>query len=264
MKKFSFTILFILFMTSSLVGGDLVLNKGKGFEIVEKVHIKDDGFGDFITDLRMVLRNKHGQESIREMRVKVLEVEDDGDKNLIIFDTPKDVKGIAFLSFTHKTKNDDQWIYLPALKRVKRISSHNKSGSFMGSEVAYEDISSLEIEKYTYKWIKDEDYEGEKCFVVEYYPVDKKNSGYTRQVTWIHQIDYYVLKVDYYDRKDTLLKTCTFSGYHKYIEKHWRPDRMSMVNHQNGKSTELIWKNYKFQTGLKDSDFTRNSIMRAK
>ncbi|OVE74362.1 outer membrane lipoprotein-sorting protein, partial [bacterium B13(2017)] len=172
------------------------------------------------------------------------------------------VKGTAFLTFTHKAKDDDQWLYLPALKRVKRISSSNKSGSFMGSEFAYEDFASQEIEKYTYKWIRDEVFEGKECFVIEYYPVDKKNSGYTRQITWVDKSEYRVWKVEYFDRKNSHLKTLRINGYQKYLDKFWRANEMNMVNHQNGKSTQLVFSNYKFQTGLKDKDFTKNSLKR--
>ena len=132
--------------------------------------------------MQMILKNRHGQASERIIRMKSLEVQDDGDKSLSIFDDPKDVKGTAFLNYIHKTDDDDQWLYLPALKRVKRISSRNKAGSFMGSEFACEDFSSQEVEKYTYKWIRDEIYNDSDCYVVEFYPVDQKNSGYTRIV----------------------------------------------------------------------------------
>ena len=134
----------------------------------------------------------------------------------------------------------------------------------MGSEFAYEDISSQEVEKYTYKWLRDEVYDGQKCFVVEYYPVDKKNSGYTRQVTWLDKDEYRVLKVEYFDRKKSHLKTLTSTGYQKYLDKYWRANEMFMVNLQTGKSTKLIWSNYKFQTGLTDKDFNKNSLKRAR
>ncbi len=134
----------------------------------------------------------------------------------------------------------------------------------MGSEFAYEDFASQEVEKYDYKWIKDETYEDQPCFIVEYYPKDQKNSGYTRQVTWIEKKEYKVMKIKYFDRKDSHLKTLTFNGYKKYLDKHWRADEMLMVNHQNGKSTQLHLNNYKFKTGLRDRDFNKNSLKRAK
>ena len=236
----------------------------KGLSIAKEADVRNNGFNDVTAKMTMTLRNKHGQESVRKIRVKTLEVPGDGDKSLSIFDNPRDVKGTAFLNYTHKTGDDDQWLYLPALKRVKRISSRNKSGSFMGSEFAYEDIASQEVEKYIYKWVRDEAYEGQDCFVVEYYPVDRKNSGYTRQVTWLDKKEYRSLRVEYYDRKNAHLKTLTFTGYKKYLDKYWRADEMNMVNHQNGKSTRLVWSDYKFRTGLTDKDFSKNSLKRAR
>jgi hypothetical protein len=236
----------------------------KGLAIAREADRRDRGFGDNTAEMLMILKNKHGQESKRELRVRTLEVDGDGDKSLTIFDTPRDVSGTAFLTFTHKVGDDDQWLYLPALKRVKRISSRNKSGSFMGSEFAYEDISSQEVEKYTYKWIRDEAYDGKECFVIERYPVDKKNSGYTRQVVWIDKAEYRECKIDYYDRKSSLLKTLTIKGYKQYLDRYWRADEMGMVNHQTGKSTRLVWSNYSFRTGLKDGDFNKNSLKRVR
>lgn len=254
------TLLLLLFQT----GVNAETPEEKGISIARESDMRDRGFKDSAVTMVMTLRNRHGQESIRKIRVRTLEVERDGDKSLTIFDNPRDVKGTAFLNFTHKFGDDDQWLYLPALKRVKRISSGNKSGSFMGSEFSYEDIASQEVEKYTYRWIRDEEYEGQDCFVIERYPVDKKNSGYTRLVTWIDKTEYRPLKIEYYDRKDSLLKTLTFSGYRKYLDRFWRADQMSMANHQNGKSTRLEFSGYRFMTGLTDKDFTRSSLRRAK
>jgi len=254
----------ILFWLLFPLGATAATPEERGLTIAREADRRDTGFENFAADMRMLLKNKHGQESIREIRVRTLEMKGDGDKSLTIFDKPRDVKGTAFLNFTHKQGDDDQWLYLPALKRVKRISSRNKSGSFMGSEFAYEDISSQEVEKYTYKWIRDEAHDGQQCFVVEFYPIDKKNSGYTRQVTWIDRKEYRTLKVHYFDRKNSHLKTLTFTGYKKYLDEYWRPDEMNMIDHQTGKSTQLVFTNYKFRTGLKDRDFNKNSLKRAR
>ena len=236
----------------------------KGLAIAIEADRRDSGYQDSTADMLMTLRNRHGQESRRNLRYRILEVEDDGDMSLTIFDSPKDVKGTAFLNYTHKVGDDDQWLYLPALKRVKRISSSNKSGSFMGSEFAYEDIASQEVEKYTYKWLRDEIYDNRECFVVERYPVDIKNSGYSRQVVWLDKDEYRTWKVEYHDRKNAHLKTLTFSGYQKYNDSFWRPDKMFMVNHQTGKSTELQFSNYRFKIGLNPDDFNKNSLKRVK
>ncbi len=235
----------------------------KGLAIAVEADKRDQGWSDQATVMKMILRNSQGAESMREIRGKTLEVKGDGDKSLTIFDTPRDIKGTAFLSFTHALKADEQWLYLPALKRVKRISSSNKSGPFMGSEFAYEDISSQEVEKYKYKFIKDGEVNGRAAFIIERYPQYKK-SGYTKMVTWLDKKMYQPLKIEFYDRKKSLLKTLTQHGYKQYLNKYWRPARMEMVNHQTGKSTTLLWTSYKFKNGFKSRDFDRNSLKRAR
>jgi outer membrane lipoprotein-sorting protein len=210
----------------------------------------------------MILTNKQGQESKRSLENQTLELHDDGDKSLIVFNSPKDVEGTATLTFTHKSTADDQWLYLPSLKRVKRISSDNKSGPFMGSEFAYEDLSSQEVEKYTYKFIKEENINGNKSYVVERYPVDPK-SGYTKQVVWYNQENFRIEKTDYYDRKGALMKTLSLLNYKQYLNKHWRASELAMENHLSGKKTRLLFENYRFKTGLKEQDFSQNSLARA-
>ena len=235
----------------------------KGLAIAVEADKRDQGWTDQATTLKMILRNRQGDESTREIHGKALEVIGDGDKSLIVFDTPRDVKGTAFLSFTHALKPDEQWLYLPALKRVKRISSSNKSGPFMGSEFAYEDISSQEVEKYKYKFIRDDKYDGRDVYVSEQYP-QYRNSGYTRQVIWLDKEMYQPLKIEFYDRKKSLLKTLTYHDYKQYLSRYWRPSRMEMVNHQTGKSTTLLWLSYKYKNGFSERDFDRNSLKRAR
>ena len=235
----------------------------KGLAIAIEADKRDLGWQDSKTAMKMVLRNRQGETSDREIRSRTLEVQGDGDKSLIIFDRPADVKNTAFLSYTHAIKPDDQWLYLPALKRVKRIASANKSGPFMGSEFAYEDISSQEVKKYSYKWLRDEALNGQETFVVERIP-QYKHSGYTKQHAWIDKEHYRLLQVEYYDRKGALLKTLSASEYRQYLGKYWRAHRMDMQNHLNGKSTTLMFSDYQFQNGYSDRDFDRNSLKRIK
>ena len=235
----------------------------KALAIAMEADNRDSGFVDYTNDTKMILRNKQGQESTRLIRSKTLEVDSDGDKSLTIFDVPNDVKGTALLSFTHKEGPDDQWLYLPALKRVKRIASNNKSGPFMGSEFAYEDITSQEVEKYTYNYLRDDSFDGMDVFVFERYPVDEK-SGYTRQIIWMDKEHYKERKIEFYDRKNTLLKTLLFTDYHQYQDRFWRAHELYMENHQTGKSTRLIQSNYKYDNGLSERDFDKNSLKRAR
>jgi outer membrane lipoprotein-sorting protein len=236
--------------------------ENKGLQIAIAAEKADQGFESSATSLTMILTNNHGQESIRYLENMTLEVPNDGDKSLVVFKSPKDVQGTATLTYTHKVGSDDQWLYLPAIKRVKRISSDNKSGPFMGSEFAYEDLSSQEVEKYTYKFLKEETYNGVDTYVVERYPVDTK-SGYTRQVTWYNKNNYRLEKMEFYDRKNALLKTLTYQKYNLYLDKYWRASELYMVNHQSGKKTKLLFENFEFRIGLNESSFSQNGLMRA-
>ena len=152
MKKISFLIWLLLFSTGLLAETP----EEKGLAIAIAADKRDSGFVDQIANMIMILRNRKGQESTRYIRSRTLEVEGDGDKFLSIFDKPADVKHTAVLTYSHGLKPDDQWLYLPALKRVKRINSRNKSGPFIGSEFAFEDLGSQEVEKYTYIYLRDE------------------------------------------------------------------------------------------------------------
>jgi len=235
----------------------------RGLEIATAAKVYDKGFADFTADMTMTLKNKSGATSTRFIRIRTLEVESDGDKSMSIFDEPADVKGTAMLTYSHGLEPDDQWLYLPALKKVKRISSRNKSGPFMGSTFAFEDLSSQEVEKYTYKYLRDEACGDWNCYVIERFPA-YKHSGYTRQVAWIDTEGYRMVKVEFYDRKKALLKTLNASDFNQYLGHYWRPGTMDMVNHQNGKSTLLEWSDYEFKTGLSDSDFRSQTLKRVK
>ncbi|PHS70597.1 MAG: outer membrane lipoprotein-sorting protein [Methylophaga sp.] len=233
----------------------------KGLAIMTEADNRDKGWQDSSADMLMILRNRQGKESQREIRVKNLEVNGDGDKGLTVFNTPRDIKGTAFLTYSHSLVPDEQWLYLPAVKRVKRISSKNKSGPFMGSEFAFEDISSFEIPKYSYLFLRDEVLDGQACFVLEMQP-QYKHSGYTKSTVWIDKQEYRIQRIDFYDRKNALLKIQRFADYNQYLGQYWRAHTMTMENQQNGKSTTLKWSNFVFRKGLTDKDFEKNDLKR--
>ena len=163
MKNLFYTLLGSVLLSLS-ISAQAQTPEEQGLAIAVEADKRDLGWGDSTANMVMVLRNKAGKESRREIRIKNMEVDGDGDKSISIFDQPKDVKGTAFLSHTHAQKPDDQWLFLPALKRVKRISSANKSGPFMGSEFAFEDLSSQEVERYAYKLLGEEELNGQMMF----------------------------------------------------------------------------------------------------
>ena len=234
-----------------------------GLKIARDADSQEQGFGNFTAQQTMVLRNKRGQESRRQLRIKVLEAPEDGDKSLFVFDNPRDIQGTALLIHAHKDAPDDQWLYLPALERVKRISSSNRSGSFMGSEFAYEDMTAQEVEKFTYRYLRDEPCGDLICTVCERFPTGNE-SGYRRQLVWQDRDELRVWKVQYYDRKDAHLKTLILENYEQYLDHYWRAKLMTMINHFTGKSTVMIWADFQFKTDLDDRDFTRTGLRRVR
>ncbi len=256
-------VILLLAASSCLNAADAVTPEQRGLEIVLETDKRNTGFSDTQADLIMLLKNRQGEESLRTLSIKTLEVLEDGDKSLTLFHSPGDVKGTAFLSFTHALVPDEQWLFLPALKRVKRISSSNKSGPFLGSEFAFEDLTSFEVPKFSYKYLNDDVVASSGCYVIEATP-KYEDSGYTRELLWIDKARYITLKVEYYDRKNTLLKTLSLKDYQLYLNNFWRANEMLMVNHQNGKSTRLTWQHYQFKTGLTARDFNQDNLQESR
>lgn len=253
----------LAFSAMGLQAQDSNSEGNKGFEIAARSDRSDRGFGDSDVRLKMVLRNANGDESSRSLRITTLEIPDEseGDKSLVFFDSPKDIEGTALLSYAKILEPDDQWLYLPALKRVKRISSANKSGPFVGSEFAFEDFTSLELNKYTYEYMDEAPCGEFTCDRVVRFP-RYENSGYTKQVAWVDQSVYQIRQVDFYDRRGDLLKTLHQDDYREYDGGVWRAHTLRMENHQTNKSTDLIYSDYAFKTGLDDGDFVKGRLSR--
>ena len=235
----------------------------QAFEIAARSDRSDRGFGDSEVELQMILRNAAGQESTRELKISTLELPDEstGDKSLVLFNTPRDIEGTALLSYARILEPDDQWLYLPALKRVKRVSSANKSGPFVGSEFAFEDFTSLELNKFSYQYLGTEACGDLTCDVLERTP-RYENSGYTRQVAKIDQQVFQIREVNFYDRRNDLLKTLTMEDYRDYGDGLWRAQLLRMVNHQTGKSTDLVYGEYTFASGQGEKDFVKGRLSR--
>ncbi len=235
----------------------------KGFDIAARSDRSDRGFGDSEAEMTMVLRNAAGEEASRSMRFTTLEIPDEsvGDKSLVLFSTPRDIEGTALLSHAKMLDPDDQWLYLPALKRVKRISSRNKSGPFVGSEFAFEDFTASELNKFSYTYLQQEACGELLCDVVERIP-RYENSGYTKQLAWVDTTDYQIRKIEFYDRRGSLLKELKFEDYRKYGDSYWRSHRLIMRNLQTNKSTDLVYGEYTFGVGLTDNDFVKGRLSR--
>ena len=216
----------------------------------------------------MVLKNKAGKESVRKFKNTTLENPDPnaGDKGIIVFLEPRDVRGTALLTHTKiEPEDDSQWIFLPAVKRVKRISSSNRTGKFVSSEFSYEDLGSEEVADNDHVWLKDGPCptdESLTCATVESMPKNKK-SGYSKRVSYTDLDEYRLQRVEFYNRRGDLEKILTFLDYRQYEGKFWRAHDMAMENIQTGKSTRLTWGDYSFNTGVTDRAFTPQALEKA-
>jgi len=255
-------ILLAAFAMSFAAQVDAATEEDRGFEIAARSDRSDLGFGDSEVELKMILRNAAGQESSRALRITTLEKADEsvGDKSLVLFDTPRDIEGTALLSHAKILDPDDQWLYLPALKRVKRISSNNKSGPFVGSEFAFEDFTAIELNKFDYRYVGEEACGDLTCDVIERTP-RYENSGYTKQVSWVDQTDFQIRKVEFYDRRGGLLKVLELKDYRNY-EGIWRAHQLSMTNVQTNKQTDLVYGDFSFGIGLSENDFVKGRLSR--
>ena len=252
-----------LFVLATLFTLSGEISANKGLDIAKLSDKNNEGYVDSSSSMTMQLINKKGDIVERKLAFKRLEVPEDGDKSIAVFESPRDVKGVSILSYAHKVKSDDQWLYLPALKRVKRIASKNKSGPFLGSEFSFEDFSFQEVEKYDYTFIGEETCSNLMCLVIERRPLDPY-SGYTKQLVWIDKENYLVQKIHHYDRKSFHLKTQTFEEYKLYEGFFWQPHKIKMMNHQNGKSSILKFQDIKLNSGFTDKDFSQNSLRRSR
>jgi hypothetical protein len=240
----------------------------RGIEIATEVDNRDKGWGDVSVEGEMVLKNKAGNESVRKFRSTILEAGDAavGDMSIITFSQPRDVRGTSLLTHSKIEPDDDsQWIFLPAVKRVKRISSSNRTGKFVSSEFSYEDLGSEEVADNHHIWLEDAPCAHDTsltCAAVESRPKNKK-SGYSRRISFIDLEEYRVHQIDFYNRRGDLEKTLKFADYQHYLDAYWRAHKMTMINSQTGKSTTLSWGEYSFANGLDERDFTPQGLAKA-
>lgn len=227
-------------------------------EVAKRSYEAVSGYESSIATTTMVLKNSRGETNKREMEFKRLEGKN-GDKSLINFLYPKDLKDTKLLSFEKIGEDDKQWLYLPALKRVKRISSRNKSGSFMASEFSYEDIASQNYKNYRYEGEAEKiSVDGKKFYKVVRTPVDK-NSGYSKQIVLVDRETFLVTSGEFFDKQERLLKKIFFREYRK-IDGVYRVKIIEIENVQNGKSTTLIWDKEQIKVGLMEKEFKKRSL----
>lgn len=212
------------------------------------------------SDMTMTLINKKGKERVRRLHQFFID-EGDTEKKIMFFKSPADVKNTSFMNWTYDdpNENDDQWLFLPALKKVKRISNSSKDNQFMGSDFTYEDMERRSPEKDKHRIIREEIINGEDCWVMEVTPIEEEQ--YSKKIGWISKEKEIPVKIEFYDEDGELLKILdiqkieNFSGY-------WIVTKQLMKNIQKNHNTTIELSNLKINIGLQSSKFTQRAMQK--
>lgn len=235
-------------------------------EDISKKNYSISKVADSISDSTFRLINASGQERVRETTGQTKLIAGTNDNmRLVTFLSPSDVKGTKTLLIEHTGKDDDIWIYLPALKKVRRLVASNKKDSFVGTDFSYGDVIGQRPEEWTHKILKEEKMDGKDCWVIESLPKNvtvKENSGYSKRVGWIDKESFVAVKAELYDSNGQLLKKISAKDIQKVDEKNnkWQPMRLEAENVQSNHKTVIEFKNYKANQGIKDDLFTTRSL----
>jgi len=245
----------VLWMVPGILNAQLT-----GKEIIEKVYNREEG-EDRKGNLTMTLVNSRGDKRVRKLR-QFYKDYGDTEKKIMFFLSPADVRNTSFMnwSYNEPAKDDDQWIYLPALRRVKRISSDSKDDYFMGSDFTYDDLGERHPDEDNHKLLRTESFKGENCYVVESKPKDP-DYMYSKTVTWIIKGKWIGLKKKFYDEDGEFLKELHVKEYNQQ-NGIWIILNSVMKNVQKDHKTVMEYENVELNTGIRDAYFTERMMSR--
>jgi len=235
--------------------------------ILENVNSRDEG-KHVIQNFDMVLTNKGGKTQTRQTIIYRLDYPDQR-KSIILFTNPSNVKGTAFMSYDYGDfkREDDQWLYLPALKKTRRISASNRGDYFLGTDFTYEDIklgSKMSKSDYTYNTLKEDPVRGFRCYEVEGIPANDqvaKELGYKKVHYWIDANNWVIRKIHYWDVADNPLKTVEIVEAEK-VDGIWTVLKLEAENHKTGHKTSISFSSIDYKTNVDGDLFSEESLMR--
>ena len=259
MKKLQITsvliaIIFVIGFSPKVSGQSLT-----GKQIVEKAYNRATG-DDQTSNLTMTLINKSGSQRVRKIKQFTKDL-GEVEKSIMFFLTPADVKNTSFMSWSYDSdKSDDQWIYLPALKKTKRISSDSKSDYFMGSDFTYDDLGDRKLEDDTHKLLREETIDGKECYVVESVSKDE-DYMYSKTITWIIKDVFIGYKKEFYDEDEDLLKILSIKKYEEFSG-FLIITNSEMKNVQKNHKTSMVLSDVQINTNISAAKFTERIMMR--
>lgn len=262
MKRFMIQLVIAMFLSTNIGVGQVLSPR----EIMEKNKNQMTDH-DEQSQSTMKLINKRGKERKRQVVLYSKTDGEDNDKTLIRFQAPADVKGVGLLSIEDGNR-EDQWLYLPALKRIRRISSSEKTDSFMGSDFSYEDIEQNDLDDYEYTLLREEELDGVMCYIIQSIPIDeevKQETAYSKSEVWIHKDNYVSIKVNFYNKKGALIKIMNSNDIRSVDDTDkWRAYLIEMQNVKTGHRTKLLYTDINIDHGIADKYFTQRYLERGR
>ena len=223
---------------------------------------------DSVSHATMTLINKNGQERVRTV-FGTTKLQPNGTDNMRMtrFLSPPDIKGTVTLLIEHSDRDDDIWIYLPALKKVRRLVASNKKDGFVGTDFSYGDVIGHKVDEWQHRLLREEALNGQPCYVIESLPGTdsvKSNSGYSKRQSWIRQDNDVTIKAEFWDLAGQPLKTLTAADVQLVdsARRKWQPMRLEMGNTQTGHRTIIQFENFKANQQIKDDFFTTRYMER--
>ena len=239
----------------------------RGRAVAEAEYAASHGYGDYAVELEMELRSAGGKPVIRKLRLRQMETPGNQVKTMVIFDLPKAIADTALLTWSNRDADDDQWLFLPSIKRVKKIASKDRSGPFVGSTFSYEDLADYGVDEFEYTWLRETACDAMVCDVIERRRKDPY-SGYSRELVFIDSAEHRIRRIEYFDHENKPMKTLiasAFTAYQSGDRTFIQPHQLTMINSQTGRSTILRWSSYRYRTGLDETrDFSTNALRRVR
>lgn len=262
LKKIHFLLLastMLFFAGQDMLQAETAQTTGRDVMVMEDERPDGD---DRTSVMKMTLVNKRGSKRVREVSSYSKDYGKDK-KSVMVFERPADVKGTAFLSWEYDdpSREDDKWLYMPAMKKVRRISGASKNEYFMGSDFTYDDMGDRHVDEDTHTLLGEEEVDGQLCWKVESVPLDPDDM-YTRKVLWVSKVAHMVLKAEYYD-KDGLLKVYRVVDFGKEGG-FWTVRHSEMENVIRNHKTVMEFSAMQYDTGLGDKLFRVSSIQRGR
>ena len=256
-----FAIGMVLFLAGQSVFAQMI-----GRDIMLKVDERSNVVTEY-NKTKMILINDKGK--TRERDVIRYEKSYDNDqtidsKSLIIFEYPADIRGTGLLLWSYKEsgKEDDRWLYMPALKKIRRIAGESKNEYFMGTDFTYDDMGGRNIDDDVHNLLGEEKLDGAECYKIESVPKDK-NEMYNKKIAWVIPEKWITAKVEYYDKSDELMKVLTMSDIRE-VDGIWTPFVLYMDNLSKSHQTKIKIEEVRFNIEMNDQTFTTTTLQRGK